>query len=315
MSTSEGYDFHRHDASRASRACPLCGMSSAGAKVFVEERIDGQALTGFAFASRKVPEFMSHRLVRCAGCDLVYVDRPPSQNVLAEAYHVASYDSAEEAEDAARAYIHAIEPTLRSMATRERALEIGAGTGVFLEHLRRAGFTTVVGVEPSSAAIAAAPEERSAWLRESIFRESDFAPESFDLICCFMTLEHVRDPGELVRAAFRLLRPGGALVTVTHDYRSIVNRVLGKRSPIIDIEHMQLFSKPSLRRLFEDAGYQGVATTSFVNRYSLRYWTRLAPIPAGLKWRIERLLQHRPFDRVKLGINVGNVIAAGHKPE
>src|SRR5205814_761333 len=85
--------------------------------------------------------------------------------------------------------------------------------------LSNASFAEVVGVEPSLAAIAAAPAERRAWIRGGVFDQSDFVAESFDLICCFMTLEHVLDPMALATAAWRLLRPNGALITVTHDYR------------------------------------------------------------------------------------------------
>jgi hypothetical protein len=54
-------------------------------------------------------------------------------------------------------------------------------------------------------------------------------------------MEHVLDPKVIALPAFRLLRPGGAFVTVTHDHRGRLNRLLGRRSPIIDIEHLQLF--------------------------------------------------------------------------
>ncbi len=62
----------------------------------------------------------------------------------------------------------------------------------------------------------------------------------------------MRDPDIIAQASFRLLRPGGAFATVTHDYRSPVNRMLGKRSPIFDIEHMQLFSRRAVRFLWEN---------------------------------------------------------------
>ena len=297
----------------ASRDCPVCGGKSERAAIFLEGNIDTKELTGFSFASRKEPEYMCHRLVQCPTCDLVYVDEPPGQDALAEAYHLADYDSSEEADDAAAAYILAIAPTLRALTRRVSALEIGTGTGVFLERLARAGFTDLVGVEPSPAAIAAAPASRRGWIREAIFDEHDFAPASFDLICCFMTMEHVRDPGSVARAAMRLLRPGGAFVTVTHDYRSVINRILGKRSPIIDIEHMQLFSPRSVRTLFENCGYQSVTVKAFVNTYALRYWVRLAPFPAGAKRQLSSLLSKIGLGGVKMGFNVGNIATAGFK--
>lgn len=296
-----------------SRPCPVCHAGFDTAKLFIEQNIDPSKLSGFSFASRKEPEYMCHRLVQCTNCDLVYVDQPPGEDELAHAYHVADYDSSEEANDAAASYIRAIRPTLGALERHQSALEIGTGTGIFLECLSREGFTKLVGVEPSTAAIAAAPEYRRAWIREGMFEEKDFAPESFDLICCFMTMEHVRDPNIIAHSALRLLRPGGAFVTVTHDYRSVVNRLLGKSSPIIDIEHMQLFSKRSVRYLFESAGYADVTVKAFVNTYSLRYWMRLAPLPRGIKSAVSSLMASIGLGNAKLGINVGNLITTGIK--
>jgi SAM-dependent methyltransferase len=296
-----------------SRPCPICHTGSEQAKLFLEKNIDSAKLSGFSFASRKEPEYMCHRLVQCPHCDLVYVDKPPAENELAHAYHVAAYDSSEEANDAATSYIQAIKPILAKLSAHQSALEIGTGTGIFLECLSHEGFSKLVGVEPSSAAIAAAPTYRRAWIQEGMFDEKNFAPESFDLICCFMTMEHVRDPNIIAHAAHRLLRAGGAFVTVTHDYRSPVNRLLGKRSPIIDIEHMQLFSNRSVRHLFESAGYSDVTVKAFVNTYALRYWMRLAPLPRGMKSAVSSLMASIGLDNVKVGINVGNLITAGYK--
>ncbi len=256
---------------------------------------------------------MCHRLMRCRTCDLVYVDKPPTQDDLAQAYHQAEYDSAEEGNDAATAYISAIEPVLARLPQRKRALEIGTGTAVFLEHLSAKGFTDLVGVEPSVSAIASAPLHRRPWIREGIFVESDFEPASFDLICCFMTMEHVLDPKSVSDAAFRLLKPGGAFVTVTHDYTSWVNQLMGKKSPIIDIEHMQLFSQSSISYLLKSSGFENVTAGRFSNRYSLRYWARLMPLPKAIKTSVANFLATRSIGRTKLSFNVGNTLAAGFR--
>lgn len=297
----------------STRNCPVCDAFSAGASVFLEENIDKSLITGLSFASRKEPEYMCHRLVRCKNCDLVYADSPPSQDDLAHAYHHADYDSAEEGNDAAAAYIEAIEPVLAKLSSRQRAMEIGTGTAVFLEHLAAKGFAELVGVEPSVSAIASAPPHRREWIKEGIFIESEFEPASFDLICCFMTMEHVLDPKYVADAALRLLKPGGAFVTVTHDYTSWVNRLLGKKSPIIDIEHMQLFSQPSISYLFRSSGFTDVSADRFTNRYSLRYWARLLPLPKILKAKLGAFLSDNMLGRKKLSFNVGNTIAAGYR--
>jgi len=297
------------------RSCPVCQTESSEAKLFLKNNIDPARISAFSFASRKLPEFMCHQLVQCPTCDLVYANDPPDQFELAHAYHVADFDSAEEADDAAAAYDRAVQPVMSNLMNKEFALEIGTGTGIFLEALKTRGFKNLVGVEPSSAAIAAAPEHRKAWIREDIFRESDFEPESFDFICCFMTLEHVRNPNEIVSGASRLLKPGGAIALVTHDYRSIVNRVLGHRSPIIDIEHMQLFSQGSVRELLERNGFESVEVKSFNNRYTLRYWIRLLPFGIGLKKRLLGWIGIVGLADKKLSFNVGNILSFGYRPK
>lgn len=311
---SQSSDDWAHLSDRVSRDCPVCGSPPARARVFLRERIDPTRLNEFSFASRKEPEFFNYRMVQCLDCDVVYVDQPPSQQALAQAYHMADYDSAEEADDAAAAYLRELEPTLARLG-KGAALEIGAGTGGLLGGLYAKGFERVLGIEPSSAAIAAAPANRRAWIKEGVFREGDYQPESFDLICCFMTLEHVREPFEITESVRRLLRPGGAFVTVTHDYRGLVNRLLGRRSPIIDVEHMQLFSQASIAALFKRAGYCDITVKPFANRYAISYWTRLMPVSPRMKRGALNGLGRLGLDRRKLSLNVGNMIAVGIRPD
>nr|WP_233175783.1 class I SAM-dependent methyltransferase [Dyella sp. ASV24] len=298
---------------RLPRPCPVCRAFPDKPEIFLEERLDASRLNAYSFASRKTPEYLCHQMLRCPECDVVYVDRPPSQGALAEAYHAADYDSTEEANDAAKSYISAFTSVLNRLEKGD-ALEIGTGTGIFLEELAGIGFQRVAGIEPSTAAIAAAPANRKPWIREGIFVEQDYQPESFDLVCCFMTMEHVREPREIAESVLRLLKPGGAFLTVTHDYRSPVNRLLGRRSPIVDIEHMQLFSQPSIKALFERSGFVDVQARPFANRYSVRYWSRLMPLPAAIKTPVQSTLSALGLGKLKVSINVGNTAAVGFKP-
>lgn len=297
------------------RSCPICRDPAVPTEPFLSNSVRLDAVTASSFASRKLPEYMSHAMVLCSGCDLVFVDQPPTQDELADNYHAADYDSSEEAEHAADSYAKAIRPVLVKLSGRMNdALEIGTGTAAFLARLKDAGFENVVGVEPSVSAIAAALPERRPWISEGIFVESDFAPESFDLITCFMTLEHVREPGDLVEAALRLLRPGGAFVGVTHDYRGWVNRLLGTRSPIVDIEHMQLFSARSSRELLTTRGFVNVQAAAFSNAYRPSYWMRLVPLPERAKRAFVKTVKGTPLDSVRLPFNVGNTMSWGFKP-
>jgi len=176
------------------RRCPVCDAGPESASLFRSASIRAEDLSAFTFASRKTPEFMSLNLVKCGACATVYATEAPPESALSEAYSDAAYDSSAEAALAAESYIRALRPHLRLGGGSMSALEIGAGTGVFLERLMDAGFGQVVGVEPSVSAIMEASPRVPEHIRTGIFNCQDFEEDSFDLICCFQTLEHVADP-------------------------------------------------------------------------------------------------------------------------
>ena len=293
------------------RACPVCGAPSERARLFLDRSIDVARITDASFASRKLPEYMSHRLVRCADCTTIYAVEGPSPEMLAAVYRDASYDSALEAEMAATTYARILAPHVALLPRRGALLEIGAGTGVLLARMAGAGFAERIGVEPSRAAIEAADAAVKPLIREGVFRASDFTPGSMSMICCFQTLEHVPDPRRLVEDALGLLEPGGMLALITHNADALLNRALGRRSPIIDIEHLQLFTPVNMRFLLGHAGYERVTIESFWNKYPLRYWLRLAPLP--MKQRALALAEATGLGALSVAANVGNILTTAWK--
>lgn len=295
-----------------SRACPVCGSDSQY-RVFEEAAFDASRWDRFAFSSRKTPEYMHYRLLECGRCDVLYANPLPTRESLEAAYREAAFDSSEEARYAGDAYAEFLPAILAKLSRREAALDIGTGDGAFLEHLLRAGFERVVGVEPSRAPVEAARPSVRKLIRQKPWCASDFEPGSFSLITCFQTLEHVYEPMELCRGAFDLLHPGGALFLVCHDRRALSARVLGTRSPIFDIEHLQLFSRESLAHALREAGCAHIDTHTVVNRYPLGYWTKLLPLPARAKGVALGALERSGLGKVPLRLSAGNFAAIGYK--
>jgi SAM-dependent methyltransferase len=291
------------------RACPICG-STAGREL-APARFDLARLDAFAFASRKRPEHMHFRLVLCETCDLAYASPAPAARALEAAYEGAAFDAAEESRYAAATYASFLPGIVGELpgGNAGRALDIGTGDGAFLRELLAAGFEDVTGVEPSAAPIAAADPAVRGRIRHGPFRAGDFAAEQLSLVTCFQTLEHVPDPLQLCRDAWHITRRGGALLVVCHDRRALANRLMGRRSPIYDIEHLQLFSPASLRALLSRAGFGRVDLRSVVNRYPIAYWARLLPIPAAAKDALLRGLRATSLGRAPLALPVGNLAA------
>lgn len=276
-----------------------------------DSNVDPDRVGALSFASRKPPELMHHRLVHCTVCDVLYASPAPDASALARGYEHAAFDSAEESRHAAATYAALIKRLLPRLPETGGALDIGTGDGAFLGELLDLGFDDVVGVEPSSAPVAAAAPEVRDLIRRGAFRGSDFERERFRLVTAFQTLEHVPDPLGLCRAARGLLTPGGALLVVCHDRTSLVNRLMGRRSPIRDIQHLQLFSRRSLGELLDRSGLGPAELSRVTNRYPLRYWLRLAPLPA--RARVIDLADGLHLGRVPVSLRVGNVTALGFR--
>lgn len=254
---------------------------------------------------------MSYRLMRCSTCRTIYAAEAPRLDLLATVYRNADYDTAIEAEFAATTYASALQPALARLKQRGKLLEIGTGTGIFLDRLAKEGFEERIGIEPSRAAIDAASPSVRPLIREGIFDPADFTAGSVSMVCCFQTLEHVPDPRSLAEATFRLLEPGGVLALITHDVTAPINRLLGRRSPVIDIEHLQLFCPASLRYLLAGAGFSKTHIAPIKNTYPLRYWLRLAPLP--LKRQILRAIASLGLADLNVSANVGNILTVAWK--
>jgi SAM-dependent methyltransferase len=272
-------------------------------------------LDSFAFASRKTPEFMHHRLVRCLRCDLVYADPAPTAESLDRAYLAAAFDSGIEARHASRTYGRIVDRILARLPSRVGALDIGTGDGSFLGELQRRDFTDIGGIEPSAAPIATADHGVRSLIRHGPFSADASEPASLSLVTCFQTIEHLHDPLTFCTQAGDLLRPGGALLLVAHNRRAVSARVLRERSPIFDVEHLQLFSPRSACTMLRRAGFTGVRAWVIVNRYPLAYWVRLSPLPPRLKESTIRALAASPISSMTVPLPAGNMAVVGFRPE
>lgn len=294
------------------RVCPLCGGEDA--RVLVEATLDEGRLTASAFASRKLPEYMHSRMVECNLCGMLYANPVLRQETLADAYKDASFDSGAESRLAAVTYSTLIKPHLAAMPSRTSALDIGAGDGAFVEELLALGFTDVAGVEPSKAPIEAAKPAIRGYLKCGVFAAEEFSPGSLDLITCFQVIEHVWDPVKITNDALSLLKPGGLFFIVAHDRRAFSARVMGTKSPIFDVEHLQLFDKPTSAALLRNAGFDSIKVGGVRNKYPVDYWIKLFPLPGAVKSAVRRVAEISGIGQRLLSLPAGNLAVVGQRP-
>lgn len=293
--------------------CAICGTMENAAEVY-PANFSLESLNPEVFSARRLPDRVHYRLVRCRECGLVRSDPVASADVMAELYGQSEFNYGTEVKNLQFTYGRYLSKLDAFGARKNALLEIGAGNGFFLEEAQRRGYNNVSGVEPSRGAIAQAPLSLQGRIVCDIMRPGLFQEAEFDVICLMQVFDHIPFPREMLAECLRVLRPGGLILLLQHHVESISARIMGEKSPIVDIEHTYLYTPETLARILELTGFGVVHRGSAWNTYSLQYLSRLVPIPKGLKRLVLSALETTGVGRISLRVPLGNQWVVGRKP-
>ena len=286
--------------------CAICGTTDGSDELYAAQ-LNLDAFTPSVFSARRLPDRTHYRMVRCRTCGLVRSDPVLDAEAMAELYRESSFDYGDELEGIRATYGAALDRLASVAAGRNGLLDVGCGSGFVLELARDRGWQTVRGVEPSSDAIAKAdPGVRSAIVQD-VLREGLFDAESFDAVTLFQVLDHIPEPVDFLRECLRILRPGGAILALNHNVTAWSARILGERSPIIDVEHTYLYSPETMRRIFGQVGFDVVSVGPVRNTYSTSYLLHLMPLPRALKQSLVPRARQTRLGRSQVTVPLGNL--------
>lgn len=294
--------------------CAICG-SEGNATELYPANFGADAFDPVVFSARRLPDRVHYRQVKCRSCGLVRSDPVAPPELLGELYAKSAFTYQDEIDDLKRTYGRYLARLDELGARRDALLEVGCGSGFFLEQALAQGFRIVRGVEPSREAASQAADGVREQIVCDVMRPGLFAPEQFDVVCLFQVFDHVPDPAGLLDECWRVLRPGGLALAINHNVEAVSARVLRDRSPIVDIEHTFLYSPDTMARIFSAHGFLIRRAGPVYNRYSLRYLTRLLPLPAAVKRPLLAGLERSAIGRLRLSVPLGNLYLVAQRPQ
>lgn len=131
-----------------------------------------------------------------------------------------------------------------------KILDLGCGRGEFLKGFIRCGLNGY-GVDRSTIAKSICPEAEV--LQADLENNTlPFNDNYFDVVFSKSVLEHFYYPEKLVREIYRILNPGGIVITMVPDWESVYKIFYD------DYTHRKPFTLNSLRNIFEISGFDKV---------------------------------------------------------
>jgi 2-polyprenyl-3-methyl-5-hydroxy-6-metoxy-1,4-benzoquinol methylase len=204
-------------------------------------------------------------LRRCKSCNFIFTNNYPDEKEIARYYDSDNYISHS---DSARTITDQIYQIVRrfmlrrkreiitreSRITKGNILDIGCGTGHFLNEMKGAGWgTTGIEVNEKARDYAISKFSLDVISPEQI---SSLPANKFECITLWHVLEHFHDPFAYFTEIKRLLKPGGIIVVALPNSSSFDATYYGNKWAAFDVpRHLWHFDPVTFSRFASKAGF------------------------------------------------------------
>jgi 2-polyprenyl-3-methyl-5-hydroxy-6-metoxy-1,4-benzoquinol methylase len=178
-----------------------------------------------------------------------------------------------------------------------RLLDFGCGGGEYLCRMREQGWQ-VTGMDASVEVVRDVRERLGLRVYSGTLPHLKLLPNTFDVITMWSSLEHVHQPMETLRSAYRLLTPGGKLYLTVPNIDSWPYHWFTQNWFALELpRHLTHFTSSTLRTMLEVAGFQIQTMRMVAHPEWLRRSARTA-IRAGQHQIFHHLLKIKPLARL-----------------
>lgn len=145
---------------------------------------------------------------------------------------------------------------LKKLNRDSKVLDVGCGSGQFLNRIRSETGCEVYGLDIAPEAAAAAKECYNIDIFTGTVTEAPFPTNFFDIITAWWYLEHVPNPSEVLQKMCSLLKCGGLYIIGVPNIDSFNGRIFKDKWYHLDCpRHLHLYSPNAITKLLDKAGF------------------------------------------------------------
>ena len=292
--------------------CPICFKSNIDNVVYSEKL--PQLYEFSDYSARKVIDNYHFEMVRCKNCGLLYSNSFYLSELMNELYLDSKFYYGSEINNLKYTYGKIINYASKYFQFKDTFLDIGCGNGFLLEKAESLGWKYVRGVEPSKETHNKSNKLIRRKIKCGFFNKNDYNNETFDLVFFAMIIEHILDVNQFLNGIYSILKPGGLLVGIAHNEMSLPARILKDRHPIINDEHVYVFSNKTLTKILIKNNFVVLETSKLNNKYSLKYWLQMLPFSINFNSFLFRIPLIKNLLKVQISFLAGNLFFIAKKP-
>jgi len=225
----------------------------------------------------------SFSILRCGECGLFVQSPLPLQDDLNKVYNSPEYwrrpyfsncGKDYKRDDKIQMYENALRKIEQLSSKKGLLLDVGCGTGIFLNLAQKAGWE-VYGIEYSAIAAEYANKNFGVPVQIGVAEEISIPENQFQAITLWDIIEHLRSPVKLLDKLSKALIPGGIILVFTPNAESLIRNVapfLEKIIPRQPIPFTEMVYSPLHLYYFCPENLRGVLATysvKIVKEYQL----------------------------------------------
>lgn len=273
-------------------SCKICGSNNISRKYQLRDfRLDKATLYSYS---------------KCSQCGVVFQNPQIAPNEMINHYNQEKVYYLPSSQKGVRKILidhglHKRAKIIKKFKNSGRLLDIGCGSGAFINYMAKNTNFEVMGTEINKANINSIKKHYSLDVRFGEIADIDLPNDYFDVITLWDVLEHIHNPKQMILNLKPFLKSNGFLVLRLPNLDSLDSKLFKRFWAGLDApRHYYVFSEESIKKLLHDLGFNIKSINQNIGGYlnfitSIEFWLNETNLSKKHRGIILNILRSIPF--------------------